>query len=117
MAETFTRSENKTEAYYVGLMNSCGYRDKDLKKPVIGIVNSFTDVNPGHKVFYDLVKYVKEGIWCAGGCPAEFCVPAPCDGMAQGEGMHSILPIRDLIASSIEAMVNAHRFDGLVFPL
>ena len=115
MAETFTRSENKTEAYYVGLMNSCGYRDKDLKKPVIGIVNSFTDVNPGHKVFYDLVKYVKEGIWCAGGCPAEFCVPAPCDGMAQGGGMHSILPIRDLIASSIEAMVNAHRFDGLVF--
>ena len=52
------------------------------------------------------------GCW---GAPGEFNVPAPCDGMAQGSGMHSILPQRDLIAASIEAMVNAHEFDGLVF--
>lgn len=109
------RFNNKTQAYYVGLMNACGYRDKDIKKPVIGIVNSATDVNPGHKVLRELAGYVKEGIWCAGGAPAEFCVPAPCDGMTHGEGMHSVLPIRDLLAASIEAMVNAHRFDGLVF--
>jgi dihydroxy-acid dehydratase len=103
------------EAYYIGLMSASGYRKQDLHKPVIGIVNSATEVNPGHKPFYDLVKYVKEGIWAAGGTPGEFGVPAPCDGMAQGAGMHYILPQRDLIAASTEAMVGAHGFDGLVF--
>ena len=103
------------QGYYVGLMHSCGYREKDLRKPVIGIANSYTDVNPGHRGFRELVNYVKEGIWAAGGCPAEFNVPAPCDGMAQGSGMHSILPQRDLIAASIETMANAHGFDGMVF--
>ncbi len=107
--------DNPQEAYYVGLMNSCGYRTKDLHKPVIGIVNSYTDVNPGHKPFQTLVEYVKEGIWANGGTPAEFCVPAPCDGMAQGIGMHSILPSRELIAGGIETMANAHSFDGMVF--
>ena len=107
--------DDPQEGYYVGLMNACGYRTRDLHKPVIGIANSYTDVNPGHRVFKELVQYVKEGIWAAGGTPAEFSVPAPCDGMAQGLGMHSILPQRDLIAGSIEAMANAHSFDGLVF--
>ena len=103
------------EAYYIGLMSASGYRKQDLHKPVIGIVNSASEVNPGHKPFYDLVKYVKEGIWAAGGTPGEFGVPAPCDGMAQGAGMHYILPQRDLIAASTEAMAGAHGFDGLVF--
>ena len=107
--------EDKTEAYYVGLMNSCGYRKKDLAKPVIGVVNSWNDVNPGHKPFRELAQVVREGIWAAGGTPAEFTVPAPCDGIAQGDGMHYILPSRDLIAGAIESMVNSHGFDGLVF--
>ncbi|MDR2743845.1 MAG: dihydroxy-acid dehydratase [Desulfovibrio sp.] len=107
--------EDMTEAYYVGLMNSVGYRKKDLKKPVIGIVNSWNDVNPGHKPLRELAQIVREGVWAAGGAPAEFAVPAPCDGIAQGEGMHYILPQRDLIAASINAMVRAHGFDGLVF--
>ena len=110
-----SRIDDQTEAYYVGLMHSCGYRDKDIRKPVIGIVNSYTDVNPGHKPFKELAQVVKEGIWCAGGAPAEFNVPAPCDGMAQGPGMHTILPSRDLIAGAAEAMVKAHGLDGLVF--
>lgn len=107
--------QDMLEGYFVGLMSSSGYRQKDIKKPIIGIVNSYTDVNPGHKPFAELVKYVKEGIWAAGGTPGEFGVPAPCDGMAQGEGMHYILPQRDLIAASAEAMIQAHGFDGLVF--
>lgn len=107
--------DDRTNANYLGIMSSCGYREKDLRKPVIGIVNSSIDVNPGHKPLGELAKYVKEGIWSAGGTPAEFNVPAPCDGLAQGEGMHWILPQRDLIAGSAEAMVNAHGFDGLVF--
>ncbi|MDR1579369.1 MAG: dihydroxy-acid dehydratase [Synergistaceae bacterium] len=104
-----------TEAYYIGLMSSVSYRRKDISKPVIGVVNSWNDVNPGHKPLKELAGYVKEGIWAAGGAPAAFCVPAPCDGMAQGYGMHYILPQRDLIAASIESMVEAHSFDGLVF--
>ena len=104
-----------TEAYYTGLMASVGYRKGDIEKPVIGIVNSYNEVNPGHKPFADISKAVKEGVWAAGGTPAEFSVPAPCDGMAQGEGMHCVLPQRDLIAAAIEGMARAHGFDGLVF--
>ncbi len=107
--------KDMTEAYFVGLMASAGYRKKDLQKPIIGLVNSWTDANPGHKPLKELAGYVREGIWAAGGAPAEFCVPAPCDGMAQGAGMHHVLPQRDLIAASTEAMVSAHGFDGLIF--
>jgi dihydroxy-acid dehydratase len=106
--------EDMTEAYYRGLMHSVGYRRKDLDKPQIAVVNSWTDVNPGHQPLRELAQRVKEGIWAAGGCPGEFSVPAPCDGMAQGPGMHYILPQRDLIAGSIEAMVGAHGFEGIV---
>ena len=98
------------EAYYVGLMHACGFDKTDLEKPVIGIVNSYTDVNPGHKPFKELAQAVRDGILMAGGTPAEFSVPAPCDGMAQGVGMHYILPQRELIAGSAEAMVKAHNF-------
>ena len=90
---------NPQEGYYVGLMNACGYRTKDLEKPVSGIVNSFTDVNPGHRAFKELVGYVKEGVWAAGGTPAEFNVPAPCDGMAQGhDGINYSLASRDTMS-------------------
>ena len=110
-----TLIDPNAEAYYIGLMNAAGYRDKDLKKPTIGIVNSWNDVNPGHKPLKELAQYVKEGVWAAGGAPAEFTVPAPCDGMAQLRGMQYVLASRDLIAGSIETMVRAHNFDGLVF--
>lgn len=106
---------NSSEAYYVGLMNAVGFRNKDIDKPLIGIVNSWNEVNPGHKPLRDLAERVKEGVWANGGTPAEFNVPAPCDGMAQIRGMQYVLPQRDLIAASIESMVNAHGFDGLVF--
>lgn len=108
-------TQDPTQAYYVGLMNSCGYGEKELNKPIIGIVNSYTDANPGHKPLRELTRHVTEGVWAAGGAPAEFNVPAPCDGMAQGLGMHYILPSRDLIAGAAECMVRAHDFDGLVF--
>lgn len=103
-----------TEAYYCGLMHSVGYRDKDLKKPQIVIVNSWTDVNPGHKPLLELARVVKEGVLIKGGNVCEFNVPAPCDGMAQGQGQHYILPQRDLIAGSIETMVRSHGFEGMV---
>ncbi|MBC7259344.1 MAG: dihydroxy-acid dehydratase [Chloroflexi bacterium] len=114
MAEHRGRPEEITEAYYRGLMHAVGYRKQDLDKPQIAVVNSWTDVNPGHLPLKDLSQRVKEGIWAAGGSPGEFNVPAPCDGMAQGPGQHFILPQRDLIAGSIEAMVRAHGFQGMV---
>jgi dihydroxy-acid dehydratase len=101
-----------TEAYYRGLMHAVGYRKKDLEKPQIAIINSWTEANPGHEPLRKLAERVKEGVWAAGGCPCEFNVPAPCDGMAQGAGMHYVLPQRDLIAASIESMVQAHGFEG-----
>jgi dihydroxy-acid dehydratase len=114
MTVTRGNSEDITEAYYRGLMHSVGYRRSDLEKPQIAVVNSWTEVNPGHLPLRDLGSRVKEGIWAAGGSPAEFSVPAPCDGMAQGPGQRYILPQRDLICASIEAMVRAHGFEGLV---
>jgi dihydroxy-acid dehydratase len=86
----------------------------DIVKPQIAVVNSWTELNPGHQPLGALATRVKEGIWAAGGCPGEFNVPAPCDGIAQGSGQHYILPMRDLIAASIEAMVKAHGCEGLV---
>ena len=114
MTEHRGRPEEITEAYYRGLMHAVGFRRKDLDKPQIAVVNSWTDVNPGHQPLRELAARVKEGVWAAGGAPAEFNVPAPCDGIAQGQGQHFILPQRDLIAASIEAMVKAHGFGGMV---
>ena len=53
--------QDMTEAYYIGLMSASGYRKKDMAKPVIGIVNSYNDANPGHKPFREIAQYVKEG--------------------------------------------------------
>jgi len=101
-------------AYPRGLLRGCGFSTEDLKKPQIGIANSWTEANPGHAHLRDLAEHVKAGVWAAGGMPVEFNTIAPCDGIAQGEGMHAILPARDIIAASVELMSKAHRFDALV---
>jgi len=89
----------------------------DLQGPVIGVVNSFNEIVPGHVMLRDIAERVKNGIRMAGGLPLEFNTIAVCDGMAQGhEGMKYPLPSREIIADSIEVMVRAHGiFDGLVF--
>lgn len=91
-----------------------GFGDSDFKKPLIGIANSWSETNPGHHHLRQLAEWVKEGVREGGGMPVEFNVPAPCDGIAQGPGMHYILPLRDLIAASVEMMAGANRFDGMV---
>jgi len=101
-------------AYPRALYRAMGYQDSDFSKPLIGIVNSWSEVNPGHFHLSQLAEWVKQGVRDAGGTPAEFNTVAPCDGIAQGRGMHYILPLRDVIAASIELMVGANRFDGLV---
>lgn len=101
-------------AYPRALYRAMGYREDDFKKPLIGIVNSWSEVNPGHFHLRQLAEWVRQGVREAGGMPAEFNTVAPCDGIAQGKGMHAILPLRDVIAASVELMVRANRFDGLV---
>ncbi|HUT20988.1 MAG TPA: dihydroxy-acid dehydratase, partial [Anaerolineae bacterium] len=94
---------------------SMGYSDYDLERPLIGIANSWNRVVPGHYNLNLVSEYVKQGVLQAGGTPVEFGVIAACDGIAQGhEGMHYILPTRDLIANDIEMMVQAHRLDAVV---
>jgi dihydroxy-acid dehydratase len=97
------------------LYKSMGFTDAELARPVIGIANSCTNATPGHYNLDELCGRVKAGIAEAGGTPMEFSTVAPCDGIAEGHsGMRYVLPTRDLVASSIECMVRAHRFDGLV---
>ncbi len=97
------------------LLRATGLRDDDFKKPFIGIANSFTEVVPGHVHLRELVEHVKRGIRDAGGVPFEFNTIAVDDGIAMGHvGMKYSLPSREVIADSVEIMVMAHQFDGLV---
>jgi dihydroxy-acid dehydratase len=97
------------------LFKSMGYTDYDLQRPLIGVANSWNRLVPGHFNLRLVSDYVKQGIVQAGGTPVEFGLIAACDGIANGhEGMHYILPTRDLIANDIEMMVQAHRLDGIV---
>jgi dihydroxy-acid dehydratase len=97
------------------LYKSMGFSDYDLNRPMIGVANSWNRVVPGHYNLDLVSEYVTQGIHQAGGTPIEFGVIAACDGIAQGhEGMHYILPTRDLIANDVEMMVQAHRLDAVV---
>jgi dihydroxy-acid dehydratase len=97
------------------LFKSMGYSDYDLERPLIGVANSWNNIVPGHLNLRQVSEKVKQGINQAGGTPIEFGVIACCDGVANGhEGMRYILPSRDLIASSVEVMVQAHRLDAVV---
>lgn len=97
------------------LYKSMGFSDSDLKGPVIGIANSWNELVPGHYNLKSVAEFVKKGIYRAGGAAVEFGVIGACDAQACGHiGMKYILLTRDLIAFDIEAMVHAHRLDGVV---
>lgn len=97
------------------LLHAAGYKDDEIGRPLIAVVNSFTEINPGHAHLRTVAESVKKGIRAAGGMPAEFSTIAVCDGIAmQHRGMHYSLPSRDLIAACIEDMINAHGFDAMV---
>ena len=98
-----------------GLFKATGLNDEDLKKPLIAVVNSWNEIVPGHIHLNRLAEAVKEGIREAGGTPLEFNTIAICDGIAMAHsGMKNPLPSRDLIADSVELMINAHCFDAMV---
>ena len=101
--------------YYRATLKSMGFTTDDLKRPIIGIANAWSECVPGHFNLRQVAQRVKDGIYRAGGTPIEFGVIGGCDGMGQGhDGMHYILPSRELIANSIESMAQINLFDGLV---
>ena len=98
------------------LLHALGCDTADFDKPFIGVVNSFTEIVPGHIHLREIADAVKAGIRSAGGVPFEFNTIAVCDGIAMGhQGMKYSLASRELIADSVEIMAEAHAFDGLVF--
>ena len=97
------------------LLRADGFSDRELKRPIIGIANSFNEIIPGHIHLDKLVESVKAGIYSAGGTPMVFNTIGVCDGIAMNhEGMKYSLVSRELIADSVEIMAMAHPFDGLV---
>ena len=97
------------------LFHAMGYTNEELQRPMIGVVNSFNEIVPGHMHLREIADAVKMGVAEAGGMPVEFPAIAICDGIAMGhDGMKYPLASRELIADSIEAVANGHAFDGLV---
>jgi dihydroxy-acid dehydratase len=97
------------------LLRACGLSDADIDKPFIGIANSFCEIVPGHVHLNQVGRAVKQAIREAGGIAFEFNTIAVCDGVAMGHtGMKYSLPSREIVADSVETMVRAHCFDGLV---
>jgi dihydroxy-acid dehydratase len=97
------------------LLRGVGVTDEDLGKPLIAIANSWNEINPGHTHLDRLAKYVKQGVSEAGGVPLEFGTIAVCDGIVMGhDGMKMSLPSREIVADSLEIMVEAHGFDAMV---
>ncbi len=97
------------------LLKAVGLTDEEMELPFIGVVNSWNEVVPGHIHLDKLAEAVKAGIRMAGGVPFEFNTIGICDGIAMGHtGMKNSLPSRELIADSIELMIEAHQFDGMV---
>ncbi|MFA5316192.1 MAG: dihydroxy-acid dehydratase [Dehalococcoidales bacterium] len=98
------------------LLYALGVTGGDIDKPFVGIVNSYSEIVPGHIHLREIAASVKEGVRQAGGVPFEVNTIAVCDGIAMGHtGMKYSLPSRELIADSVEVVARAHAFDALVF--
>ena len=97
------------------LFRALGLTEEEMARPLIGVVNSYNEIVPGHMNLDKITEAVKQGIAMAGGTPIVFPAIAVCDGIAMGHvGMKYSLVTRDLIADSTECMAMAHQFDGLV---
>ena len=97
-------------------LRSLGLSGDDLNRPFVAVANSFNEAHPGHVHLRGLAEEVKKGIFQAGGIAFEFNTIAICDGLTQGHiGMRYVLPSRDLIADSIELVVEAQQMDGVVY--
>ena len=114
MRSDITKKGSQRSAHR-SLVHAMGYTNEELQRPMIGVVNSFNEIVPGHMHLREIADAVKMGVAEAGGMPVEFPAIAICDGIAMGhDGMKYPLASRELIADSIEAVANGHAFDGLV---
>lgn len=107
--------EGVERAPYRSFLRAAGLTDEELKKPLIAVANSWNEIVPGHIHLDKVAEAVKAGIRIAGGTPLEFNTIAVCDALTEGhEGMKYVLPTREVIADSVELMIQAHRFDAVV---
>jgi len=103
------------KAPHRALFRATGLKDDDFDKPFVAIVNSYVDIVPGHVHLQEFGKHIKDAVRAAGGVPFEFNTIGVDDGIAMGHvGMKYSLPSRELIADSVETMIEAHRFDAMV---
>ena len=103
------------KAPHRSLLRATGLKDEDFDKPFIGIANSYIDIIPGHFFLHEYGEIVKEAIREAGGVPFVFNTIGVDDGIAMGhEGMLYSLPSREIIADSIETVMNAHQLDAMI---
>ncbi len=111
-----TVRQGNERAPHRSLFWAMGYHEEEMKLPLVGVVNSFNEIVPGHTHLRQLADAVKAGVRMGGGTPVEFPAIGICDGIAMNhQGMKYSLASRELIADSIEAMAEAHCFDALVF--
>src|ERR1700685_4344195 len=112
---SYTITQGRDRAPARAMLKAIGFTDEDLKKPIIGIANTWIETMPCNFNLRELAEHVKAGIRAAGGTPMEFNTIAISDGITMGtEGMKTSLVSREVIADSIELMARGHMFDGIV---
>ena len=112
---SYTITQGHDRAPARAMLKAIGFTDEDLKKPIIGVANTWIETMPCNYNLRELAGHVKAGIRAAGGTPMEYNTIAISDGVTMGtEGMKASLVSRDLIADSIELVARGHMFDGIV---
>src|SRR3954447_24043534 len=112
---SYTISQGRDRAPARAMLKAIGFTDEDLRKPIIGVANTWIETMPCNYNLRALAEYVKQGVREAGGTPMEYNTIAISDGVTMGtEGMKASLISRDLIADSIELVARGHMFDGVV---
>ncbi len=110
-----TIKQGVERAPHRSLLYAAGVKKEDFNKPFIGVCNSFVEIIPGHVHLNKVGEIIKKAVRDAGGVPFEFNTMGICDGIAMAHtGMKYSLPSRELIADSVESMVAAHKFDGMI---
>src|SRR6185436_630207 len=113
--QSYTITQGRDRAPARSMLKAIGFTDEDLKKPIIGVANTWIETMPCNYNLRELATHVKKGIREAGGTPMEFNTIAISDGVTMGtEGMKASLVSRDLIADSIELVGRGHMFDGII---
>src|ERR1700719_1114364 len=113
--KSYTITQGHDRAPARAMLKAIGFTDEDLKKPIIGVANTWIETMPCNYNLRELANHVKAGIRAAGGTPMEYNTVAISDGITMGtEGMKASLVSRDLIADSIELVARGHMFDGIV---